>query len=204
MIKCNVTICGSISRSAQIRIGKENKPFTTFDISIGIPDKSGTNKSIGISVAKDGGTSEELMLYTIGTRVKITGILTFHKKGEILYLNLSASDVSTIDFETPDELKGFMEFRGTLGKNQENKLGKNGKPFCIFTAFATEKNGDQYDYTWVRFIQFGEHCKNWMIPKAGINIQGDLQLSVYNDHLDIGCLVSDITPWDKTVQTLNN
>ena len=41
MIKCNVTICGTVSRAAQMRTNKEGKPFMTLGVSIVIPAKSG-------------------------------------------------------------------------------------------------------------------------------------------------------------------
>ena len=54
MIKCNVTVCGTISRSAQMRTNKDSKAFLAFGVSVVIPAKSGINKTFEISVAKDG------------------------------------------------------------------------------------------------------------------------------------------------------
>lgn len=53
MIKCNVTVCGTISRTAQMRTGKEGKPFMSLGVNVVIPAKSGINKTVEISVAKD-------------------------------------------------------------------------------------------------------------------------------------------------------
>ena len=53
MIKCNVTVCGTVSRQAQIRANKEGKQFISFGVKVVIPAKSGINKTIEISVAKD-------------------------------------------------------------------------------------------------------------------------------------------------------
>ena len=55
MIKCNVTVCGTITRSAQMRTNKEGKAFLAFGVSVVIAAKSGINKTFEISVAKDGG-----------------------------------------------------------------------------------------------------------------------------------------------------
>ena len=63
MIKCNVTICGTISRAAQMRTNKEGKSFLSFGVNVVIPAKSGINKTVEISVAKDGGTNDELSQY---------------------------------------------------------------------------------------------------------------------------------------------
>lgn len=45
MIKCNVTVCGTITRSAQMRTNKEGKAFLAFGVSVVIPAKSGINKT---------------------------------------------------------------------------------------------------------------------------------------------------------------
>ena len=90
MIKCNVTVCGTISRQAQMRANKEGKQFISFGISVVVQAKTGINKTIEISVAKDGNNQAELVNYPIGSRVEVAGVLQFHKKGDVLYLNLSA------------------------------------------------------------------------------------------------------------------
>ena len=204
MIKCNVTICGTISRAAQMRTGKEGKPFMSMGVNVVIPAKSGINKTVEISVAKDGSSQEELASYPVGSRVEVAGMLTFHKKGEAFYFNLSATGINTFDASDDDSIKGDIEFRGTLGSKIEDKTDKKGKPFCVFSAFSSEKNGDDYDYTWVRFLHFGESRKEWMQPKTGIDAKGELQMSVYNDRIDIGCRVSELSQWDKTATNPNN
>jgi hypothetical protein len=110
MIKCNVTVCGAISRSAQMRTGKEGKSFLSFGVNVVIPAKSGINKTIDVSVAKDGNTLDELSAYPVGTRVEITGSLTFHKKGESLYFNLSATDIKNLDDESKGRYQGRNGF----------------------------------------------------------------------------------------------
>ena len=52
MIKCNVTVCGTITRSAQMRTNKEGKAFLAFGVSVVIAAKSGINKTFEISVLK--------------------------------------------------------------------------------------------------------------------------------------------------------
>ena len=182
MIKCNVTVCGTISRTAQMRTGKEGKPFMSLGINVVIPAKSGINKTVEISVAKDGGSQEELANYPVGNRVEVVGTLTFHKKGEAFYLNLSATGINTFSAGSEDSIKGDIEFRGTLGNKIEEKKDKKGNPFCVFSAFSSEKNGENYD---------------------GINAKGELQMSVYNDRLDIACRVSEVSKWDKTANNPN-
>lgn len=92
MIKCNVTVGGTISRVATVRTNNEGKVFTAFAVNCVIPAKSGINKTVEISIAKDG-EDNELKNYAIGQRVNVSGTLTFKKRGDNLYFNLSASDV---------------------------------------------------------------------------------------------------------------
>lgn len=40
MIKCNVTVCGTISRQAQMRANKEGKQFISFGISVVVQAKT--------------------------------------------------------------------------------------------------------------------------------------------------------------------
>lgn len=197
MIKCNVTICGTVSRAAQMRTNKEGKPFLTFGVNVVIPAKSGINKTIEISVAKDGGTNDDLSQYAVGSRVEVVGVLTFHKKGEALYFNMSATGINNFDALGDDSVKGEIEFRGSLGNKIESKTDKKGNPFLVFSAFSTEKNGEDFAFTWVRFMQFGETQKDWMAPKAGIEAKGELQLGVFNDRLDITCRVSELKEYEK-------
>ena len=39
MIKCNVSVCGTVSKAAVVRNGKDGMPFTTYSVDVvnGIP-----------------------------------------------------------------------------------------------------------------------------------------------------------------------
>ena len=88
MIKCNVTVCGTVCRQAQMRANKEGKQCISF----------------GISVAKDGDNQAELVNYPVGSRIEVAGVLQFHKNGDALYLNLSASGVNTFNAGSQDAI----------------------------------------------------------------------------------------------------
>lgn len=228
MIKCNVTVCGTVSRQAQMRANKEGKSFISFGVNVVIPAKSGINKTVEISVAKDGDNQAELLNYPVGSRIEVSGVLQFHKKGDTLYLNLSASGVNTFNAGSQDGITGTMEFRGTVGKQVDEKKDKKGNPYTTFSAFSSEKvaikrelsgacsdsaeheqarpkgkDGESYAYTWVRFMQFGVAKADWLQAKAGINAKGDLQVGVYNDRLDLTCRVTELTPWEKNAGFTN-
>ena len=138
MIKCNVTVCGTISRSAQMRTNKDGKAFLAFGVSVVIPAKSGINKTFEISVAKDGGM-DELNSLVSGTRIEIVGVLTFHKKDDTIFMNMSATGVNTFNAAAEDSVKGEIEFRGTVGNKIEEKTDKKGNPYLVFSAFSSEK-----------------------------------------------------------------
>ena len=93
MIKCNVTVCGTVSRQAQIRANKEGKQFISFGVKVVIPAKSGINKTIEISVAKDTDNQGEAVNYPDGTTelhaasdsVLTTGVEVVHTcSGEVV------------------------------------------------------------------------------------------------------------------------
>lgn len=203
MIKCNVIACGTVSRTAQVRTSREGKAFLSLSMNVMIPAKSGAGKMLEFSVAKDVSIENEASLYPFGAHVQVTGVLTFRKQGEALYLNLSASDIKVTDPSTPDSIKGDMEFRGSLGKNIEQKQDKKGGTYCNFSAFSSEKSGTDtqgkptFEYLWVRFVLFGEGPREWMSARCGIDVKGDLQMGVYNERLEIGCHVRELAEWRK-------
>jgi hypothetical protein len=115
MIKCNVTVCGTVSKAATCRTNKEGNAFVSFAMNVVIPAKSGINKTIEMSVVKDG-TLTEVGSCNIGERIEVVGVLVPRKRGDALYFNLSASSISHQTAEAEDYIKGVMEFRGKVGK----------------------------------------------------------------------------------------
>lgn len=196
MIKCNVTVCGTISKAAVVRTNNENKAFTAFAVNCVIPARNGINKTVEISVAKDGEEYNRAD-YTVGKRVEISGVLTFKKRGDNLYFNMSASSVNLTVASNEDSIKGEMHFRGKTGKNIEEKTDKKGKNFLQFSAFSAEKVNDGFEYLWVRFIGFDREREDWLQPQTSIEVKGELELSVYNNNLNIACKVSEMSEYVK-------
>ena len=201
MIKCNVTVCGTISKAAVVRTNNENKAFTAFAVNCVIPARNGINKTVEISVAKDGEEYNRAD-YTVGKRVEISGVLTFKKRGDNLYFNMSASSVNLTVASNEDSIKGEMHFRGKTGKNIEEKTDKKGKNFLQFSAFSAEKVNDGFEYLWVRFLGFDRKREEWLQPQTGIEAKGEL--SVYNDKLNIACKVSEMSEYVKQPYNPNN
>ncbi len=194
MIKCNVRVSGIVSEAASNRMNSEGKPFTAFSLKVVIPAKSGINKTMVVSVAKDG-TCEELTNVQIGERLEVSGTLTIKKRGDIFYLNLSASEVNLSASEDKDVIEGELQFRGKIGKSIDEKDDKKGKPYIQFSACSSEKVGDGFEHTWVRFIRFGKAKEEWLVPEMKIEVKGILELHVYNDRLNISCRAEEISEY---------
>ena len=201
MIKCNVSVCGTVSKAAVVRNGKDGMPFTTYSVDVVVPAKKGINKTVMVSCIMDGDCAETIV---VGNRIDVKGVLTFKKKDDNLYFNLKGVEVSQPATESKDGIVGDMEFKGKVGKDIDMKKGKNGKTFLMFSAFSAEKIGEDFAFTWVRFVRFSEEREEWLQPKGTIEAKGELEISVYNDRLNLGCKVAELSQWEKKPYHPNN
>ena len=201
MIKCNVSVCGTVSKAAVVRNGKDGMPFTTYSVDVVIPAKRGINKTVMVSCIMDGDCAEAIV---VGNRIDVKGVLTFKKKDDNLYFNLKGIEVSQPATESKDGIVGDMEFKGKIGKDIDMKKDKNGKAFLMFSAFSAEKIGEEFAFTWVRFVRFSEEKEEWLQSKATIEAKGELEISVYNDRLNLGCKVAELSQWEKKPYHPNN
>ena len=87
MIRCYVTVCGVVSRVATCRTNKDGQPFVTFAMNVVVLAKSGINKTIEVSVLKDGTLTEVGNIVT-GQRIEVVGTLIPKRRGDALYLSL--------------------------------------------------------------------------------------------------------------------
>ena len=193
MIKCEVTLCGIVSRVATTRTAKDGKPYISFAIRVNIPERNGAGITTEVFINKEAEMCEELSGMVTGNRIQVQGELTFKKRGEMLYLNMDAKTIDKQPSMTDDEIVGEMTFRGKIGKEVECKQDKKGNPYIAFSAFSTEKNGDSFNYTWVRFIRFSGDKEEYLQPKRKINVKGLLDLSAYNGRINIACRVSEMS-----------
>ena len=201
MIKCNVSVCGTVSKAAVVRNGKDGMPFTTYSIDVVVPAKKGINKTVMVSCIMDGDSAEAIV---VGNRIDVKGVLTFKKKEDNLYFNLKGIEVSQSAAENKDGIVGDMDFKGKVGKDIDMKKDKNGKVFLMFSAFSAEKIGEEFVFTWVRFVRFVEEKEEWLQSKATIEAKGKLEISVYNDRLNLGCKVAELNQWEKKPYHPNN
>ena len=196
MIKSKVTVIGNVTRSADIKNGRDGQPFITFGMRVRLEDGE-ASAEIDISVAYDG-EDEDVLFTNKGDRVKVQGVMTFKKMGDATYYNLSAEKVGKAGDGDADSISGTLQFRGTLGsKGVIQHQGKKGA-FRHFDAYSAEKVGDdQFSYIWVHFMDFGDDQRVWLKPKTRIKAEGDLELQVFNDRVSINCRVDDLSKWVK-------
>ena len=201
MIKCNVSVCGTVSKAAVVRNGKDGMPFTTYSVDVVVPAKKGINKTVMVSCIMDGDCAKAIV---VGNRIDVKGVLTFKKKDNNLYFNLKGIEVSQSAAENKDGIVGDMDFKGKVGKDIDMKKDKNGKTFLMFSAFSAEKIGEEFAFTWVRFVRFSEEKEEWLQSKAAIEAKGELEISAYNDRLNLGCKVAELSQWEKKPYHPNN
>ena len=201
MIKCNVSVCGTVSKAAVVRNGKDGMPFTTYSVDVVVPAKKGINKTVMVSCIMDGDCAKAIV---VGNRIDVKGVLTFKKKDDNLYFNLKGIEVSQSAAENKDGIVGDMEFKGKVGKDIDMKKDKNGKTFLMFSAFSAEKIGEEFAFIWVRFVRFVEEKEEWLQQKATIETKGELEISLYNERLNLGCKVAELSQWEKKPYQPNN
>ena len=89
-----------------------------------------------------------------------------------------------------------MNFRGKISKKGvEAKIDKHGTSFKAFSAFSTDKDGDNVEFTWVRFLCFNLNDEDFLKANVYIEAKGDLQLGVYKDEISLDCLLREVSPW---------
>ena len=194
MIRCNVTVCGVVSRVATCRTNKDGQPFVTFAMNVAIPSKSGINKTIEVSVLKDGTLTEVGNIVT-GQRIEAVGVLIPRKHGENMYYNMNATVVNTDTTVKEDSIVGQLEFRGKIGKTIDEKKSKKGEPYQMFSAYSATKAENGFEYIWVRLVRFNKEREAWLVPGCRITAKGELELSLYNDRLTFSCKVDELAEY---------
>ena len=202
MIKCDVSVCGTINKEAIIRTNKDGKSFMSFAMNIVIPTTSGS-KVIEVSVLCDSDKNNDVSKFSVGTRLNISGTLLFKKRGENLYLNLYAEGFEFENVAAIDSIKGSMQFRGKLGKTIEEKTDKKGNKYHTFSGVSSEKVSDGFEYIWVSFFDFSQVLDDAIKPETKVEVAGSLDLSFYKDKLTISSRVKNISQYVPVNNTSN-
>ena len=194
MIKCNVKVCGIVTRAASTRTTNDGKSFVAFAIAVDVPATKGDQIPIYISVAAD---NADVNALTQGRRVAIDGVLKVRGAAEKkMYFNLSAASIE-LDPVAEAGISGEMEFRGTLCKDIVTPTDKKGNKYLRFSAYSTDKVGEDFFSVFVRFVQFTEAMEAFMVPKGKIEAKGDLRVTTFNGNIDVSCKISEIKQWEK-------
>lgn len=209
MIKAEANVVGTIRRSASIRTDKNNNPYLSFVMTVVLSDVKTTSKSIDVFVSLSNAKQDEAQSYVEGIRVAVSGILDIRKKEDNLNFYLTGNTIVTQNVAEHDSISGSLSFRGYLKKENiyQQKTDKNGHPFIVFSAYSVDKNGQEFQSTWVNFMRFPEKdadvesvIPEWMHSKAHVDITGELQVSSYNDVVRLSCRVKNMTEHINTQQ----
>jgi len=209
MIKAEANVIGTIKRSASIRTDKNNNPYLSFVMTVVLTDAKTSSHSIDVFVSLPNAKQDEAQVYVEGLRVAISGDLDIRKKEENLNFYLTGNNVTTQNVAELDSISGSLSFRGYLKKENiyQQKTDKNGHPFVVFSAYSVDKNGQEFQSTWVNFMRFPEKdagiesiIPEWMHSKAHVDITGELQVSSYNGVTRLSCRVKDMTEHINTQQ----
>lgn len=198
MIKVHATINGVVCKPANIRTDHDGKKKIGFSVKLTVPGSRNNmpGKEVFIFVNKNG-DENELGNFMVGSRIEVTGILMFRKVDDNLYFNFDADTVNFNPESVKDAIDGTLEFKGTIGKNIEEKNDKKGNGYVSFSAFSTEKVNDGFRFIWVRFVKFNYVRESFLQPKAKISATGKFSVSVYNSRIDLDCRADEIRPWER-------
>ncbi len=198
MIRCELTACAVITRSASVKAGKDDTQFVSFGITYPVVGRNGEKKNLEVGVTVDGG-KDVAAIYTNGRRVNILGMLNIVKRNGKVFFNLRADGGVELTKSTdPDKFEGKMEFKGKIGKKGiDEKKDKKDNVFKSFSAFSSDRDGDKTEFTWVRFLYFNpKEGEDFLQPNAYIQAKGELQLGVFKDEISLDCRLEEVSPWE--------
>lgn len=202
MIKCNVTACGTISSSAEEKQSQEGEKFISFSMVVPLAGKDGSAKEVYVTVSAPGDKSTATT-YSSGRKVTVNGVLYIRKKGGNTYFNLRTDGKIEINESTAnDRLEGSMEFKGKISKKGiKDFKSKKGKDMQSFSAFSSDKEGENREFTWVNFINLSPLHADYFAPEKYVEVHGDLQIDIFKGGLQLECKVNSISAWDLNKTT---
>ncbi len=198
MIKCEVEVCAKITRAATVKESRDGNPFLSFSVQLPISGRDGSTINQDISVSVDGDKKSQ-GIYVSGRKVIIHGNLSIRKKSENTYFNLRADSVDLCKSNESSRIEGTLHFLGKIGKKGiEEHQDKKGNSFKSFSAFSSDKDGDDVNFTWVRFLYFSpKEDEEFLTANSFVAITGDLQIGVFHDSVSIDCKVGSVSEWKK-------
>lgn len=199
MIKCNVTACGIINNSAEEKQSSNGEKFISLTMLIPFQGKDGTVKEQYISVSAPG-DKDTAAAYTTGRKITVNGVLYIRKHDGKTFFNLRTDDeIETNESTAVDRLEGSMEFKGKISKKGIKEFkSKKGKDMQSFSAFSSDKEGENREFTWVNFLCLTPLHTSYFAAEKYVEIHGDLQFDVFKGELQLECKVKSIDAWELT------
>lgn len=194
MIKCNVKLCGTVKYPAKVKSRQDGSNYTSFVLEVPLTATKGEPVSIDVNVAID---NFDHTILTGGKRVAVEGVMNIKgAPGKMMYFNMSASSI-VLDAEEEPGVSGDMEFRGTLCKDIVTPTDKKGNKYLRFSAYSTDKVGENFYSVFVRFVRFESEIPAFMVPKVKIEAKGTLRISSFNSNVDLNCKLTELKEWVK-------
>lgn len=81
-----------------------------------------------------------------------------------------------------------------LGRDEPDKKGNR---YLRFSAYSTDKIGEEFFSVFVRFVSFNEAIPPFIVPKAKIEAKGELRISTFNGNLDLNCKAVELKEYVK-------
>ena len=197
MIKCNVTACGNIVSSAVEKTAQDGSKFIAYAIVTALQGSDQSVAEVHIEVTAPY-NADTIQNYSTGRKVTINGIMHVRKYPGVEYRHLRTDKEAEFNESTvPDRLEGSMEFRGKIGKKGiEQKTSKKGRAFQVFSAFSSDKNGENREFTWVNFLVLNPIQADYFAAEKYVEVHGDLRLNIYKSKLQLECQVNSVEAWD--------
>lgn len=195
MIKSeDFTVCATICKAAEVKQSGDGTPFITFNVKVPVQgrDESGF---MTISISADG-DKNSVAYYTLDRRVTVKGALSFRKKEQNTYYNLRAESIAIENSNVPDKLEGSLSFKGKVSKHGvQSKKDSKQNDYQTFSAYSSDRNGDQREFIWVHFLNFKPCLEAFLAANAFVEVKGDLQLGFYKGKVTHECIVREVSEW---------
>ena len=203
MIQCNIQACAEICQPALEKTNKDGKKFLTFTVKIPIKGKDNSFSDLFLSVSTNGDYSK-IGNYPVGRRVILKGKMIPRKYKGLIYYNVhTEGDVLTAAPGNALFLSGTLDFKGKTGKKVQQLSDKKNRPYQAFSAFSTNKTGDDAEFIWVHFMNFHLTEANKVSEEQSVAITGDLHFNAYRKDINMDCIVKSIGPWVWNKSTEN-
>lgn len=196
MITGNVTVCGRIDRTATTSTNKKGEKVTSVTIKVNLPEGNKISQCI-IQIRQKGEASPELKKFRTGNLVEVNGKLFLRKYKNETYIFLTPDSLNQAEKDSKEGIKGELEVYGKIGDEAKICDSQKGKKYLRFSAYSSELNGEEREFTWVKCIRFGEEKEDFVKKGAAIHLTGEIKAEMYKGKISLTCFVKYLSPWQK-------